>query len=84
MRRPPYIPGIRTLASEQAPTAFEKAPKGAINLGLGQPRGGYGPLLPAITAARRIVRDKPMGYTLNAGYPDAAGKTGCRICTQRE
>ena len=81
MQQTPYIPGNPHLRQSKLRQLFEKAPKGAINLGLGQP-GEDTPAFIRDTAAR-IVRDKPMGYTLNAGILTLREKTGCRICTQR-
>lgn len=65
MQQTPYIPGNPHLRQSKLRQLFEKAPKGAINLGLGQP-GEDTPAFIRDTAAR-IVQDKPMGYTLNAG-----------------
>lgn len=61
----PYIPENNHLRQSKLRQIFEKAPKGAINLGLGQP----GEDTPAFIreVAARVVREKPMGYTLNAG-----------------
>jgi aminotransferase len=61
----PYIPFNPHLKQSKLRQIFEKAPKDAINLGLGQP----GEDTPAFIreAAARVAMDKPMGYTLNAG-----------------
>jgi aspartate/methionine/tyrosine aminotransferase len=61
----PYIPFNPHLKQSKLRQIFEKAPKEAINLGLGQP----GEDTPAFIreAAARVAMDKPMGYTLNAG-----------------
>ena len=61
----PYIPQNAHLKQSKLRQIFEKAPADTINLGLGQP----GEDTPAFIreAAARVVRDKPLGYTLNAG-----------------
>jgi len=65
MQNAPYFPQNANLRQSKLRQIFEKAPKGCINLGLGQP----GEDTPTFIreAAARIVMDKPMGYTLNAG-----------------
>jgi aspartate/methionine/tyrosine aminotransferase len=61
----PYFPENPNLRQSKLRQIFEKAPKGAINLALGQP----GEDTPAFIreAAAKVILDKPLGYTLNAG-----------------
>lgn len=61
----PYIPHNPHLRQSKLRQIFEKAPSGAINLALGQPGEDTPEFIRE--AAARVVRDKPLGYTLNAG-----------------
>jgi aspartate/methionine/tyrosine aminotransferase len=84
----PYFPENPNLRQSKLRQIFEKAPKGAINLALGQP----GEDTPAFIreAAAKVILDKPLGYTLNAGIMPLreklaeeysfAGVTPDRIC----
>lgn len=67
MLKAPYFPQNPHLRQSKLRQIFEKAPKGCINLGLGQP-GEDTPLF-IREAAARVVLEKPMGYTMNAGLP---------------
>jgi aspartate/methionine/tyrosine aminotransferase len=84
----PYFPENPHLRQSKLRQIFEKAPKGAINLALGQP----GEDTPSFIreAAARVILEKPLGYTLNAGILPlreklaeeyaSAGVTPDRIC----
>jgi aminotransferase len=61
----PYVPFNPHLKQSRLRQIFEMAPRGFLNLGVGQP----GEDTPAFIreAAARAAMDKPLGYTLNAG-----------------
>lgn len=61
----PYLPANPFLKQSKLRQIFERAPKSAINLGLGQPGEDTPEFIRE--AAAKVVRDQPLGYTLNAG-----------------
>jgi aspartate aminotransferase len=61
----PYRPENAFLKQSKLRQIFERAPKTAINLGLGQPGEDTPPFIRE--AAARVVREQALGYTLNAG-----------------
>jgi aspartate aminotransferase len=61
----PYFPQNPHLKQSKLRQIFEKAPKEAINLGLGQPGEDTPEFIRE--AAARVAREKNLGYTLNAG-----------------
>lgn len=61
----PYFPLNQHLKQSKLRQIFEKAPKEAINLGLGQPGEDTPEFIRE--AAAKVAREQNLGYTLNAG-----------------
>lgn len=75
--RIPFNPHLRQSRLRQI---FEMAPKGFLNLGVGQP----GEDTPAFIreAAARAAMDKPLGYTLNAGIVPLRERLAAELAAQ--